>query len=106
MEKRYKIWGWNPGRSLHDKLEGESMNQQICFDIKCSWIVNTKYINIVVMLSFDNEGLGGYKPSATDAMLYKLSHTVFLKACFYSEIYVKIGQFFRGKKDTNEEFVL
>lgn len=42
------------------------MNQQTCFDIKCLCLVDTKYI---VKSSFDNEGLEGYKPSATDATL-------------------------------------
>lgn len=105
MEKSYKIWGQNLGRSSHVRLEGEGRNQQICFDFKCSCIVDNKYINIVVKSSFDDEELGGYKVSTTDAM-YKLSHTILSKACFYSEIYVKMRWFFRGKKDTFEEFVL
>lgn len=47
---------------------------------------------------FDNEGLGGYKPSTTDVTLCKLFHTVFSKAHFYSEIYMQTGQFSEVKR--------
>lgn len=44
--------------------------------------------------------------SVTDPMLYKISHTLFSKTCFYSGIYMEMIQFFRSKKDAFEEFLL